>query len=166
MDPNSFKYIEQTPVGFFDIFLSIQKGMVEGSSIIFLIFFGYYWVYTITKTGLLHGAISALLKKLNGREYLIIPIFMTIFALAGSTYGEWDTIYGLILIFIGLSIALGYDAIVGLAITGMGVAIGFASTTTNPFTIGIAQSFASLPLFSGIVLRWMVFVVFTITGIW
>lgn len=165
VDPDSFKYVEQTPVGFFDIFLSIQKGMVQGSSIIFLIIFAYYSVYTITKTGSLHGAINILLKKLNGKESLIIPIFMVIFALAGSTYGEWDTIYGLIPIFVGLAIALGYDAIVGLAMSGLAVAMGFASATTNPFTIGIAQSIAELPIFSGMGFRIVIFVVFVGTSI-
>lgn len=166
IDPNSFKYVEQTPVGFFDIFLSIQKGMVEGASVIFLIFFAYFWVYTINQTGSLHGAINSLLRMLNGKESLVIPIFMIIFALAGSTYGEWDTIYGLIPIFVGLSIALGYDAIVGLAMTGMAVAVGFASATTNPFTIGIAQSIAGLPIFSGLALRWFVFAVMVGISIW
>lgn len=166
VDANSFKFIEQTPASFFDIFLSIQKGMVQGSSIIFLIIFAYYSVFTITKTGALHGAINVLLRKLQGKESLIIPLFMVVFALAGSTYGEWDTIYGLIPIFVGLAIALGYDAIVGLAMSGLAVAMGFASATTNPFTIGIAQSIAELPLFSGMAFRWIIFVVFVGASIW
>jgi len=165
LDPTSFRYVDQTPVGFFDLFLSIQKGMVQGSNIIFLIIFAYYSVYTITKTGSLHGGINVLLKKLNGKEFLAIPIFMVIFAIAGSTYGEWDTIYGLIPIFVGLAIALGYDAIVGLAMSGLAVSMGFASATTNPFTIGIAQSIAELPLFSGLGFRVLIFVVFVGTSI-
>lgn len=91
---------------------------------------------------------------------------MIIFALAGSTYGEWDTIFGLIPIFVGIAIAVGYDAMVGLAMSGMAVAIGFASATTNPFTIGIAQTIAELPLFSGLLFRCLVFAVFLGVGIW
>lgn len=157
---------KQSGVGLFGMFLCIQKGFVESASIIFLIFFAYFCVFTIAKTGSLHGAINALLKKLDGREKLLIPIFMVIFAFSGSTYGEWDTIFGLIPIFVGLAIAVGYDALVGLAMSGMAVAIGFASATTNPFTIGIAQSIAELPIFSGLLLRVLVFVVFTGVGIW
>lgn len=156
---------KQTPVSLFGLFLGIQKGFVESASIIFLIFFAYFCVFTINKTGSLHGAINALLKKLDGREKLLIPIFMVIFAFSGSTYGEWDTIFGLIPIFVGVAIAVGYDAMVGLAMSGMAVAIGFASATTNPFTIGIAQAIAELPLFSGLLLRSLVFVVFTGVGI-
>lgn len=157
---------QQSPVGIFGMFLGIQKGFVESASIIFLIFFAYFCVFTINKTDSLLAAINALLKMLDGRERLLIPIFMIVFAFAGSTYGEWDTIYGLIPIFVGLAIALGYDALVGLAMSGMAVAIGFASATTNPFTIGIAQNIAELPIFSGLLFRSVVFVVFTSVGIW
>lgn len=164
---NSYSLAEtQSPVGLFKMFLCIQKGFVESGSVIFLIFFAYFCVFTIAKTGSLHGAIHALLKKVDGRETLLIPIFMIIFSFSGSTYGEWDTIFGLIPIFVGVAIAVGYDAIVGLAMSGMAVAIGFASATTNPFTIGIAQAIAELPIFSGLLLRVVVFVVFTGVGIW
>lgn len=167
VDAASYTMAEKaTPVGPFNMFLSIQKGFVESGNIIFLIFFGYFYVFSITKTGTLHAAIGALLKKLNGRESLLIPIFMTIFALAGSTYGEMDTVYGLIPIFVGVAIAIGYDAMVGLAMSGMAVAVGFASATTNPFTIGIAQSIAELPIFSGLLLRCVVFVIFLGVSIW
>ena len=157
---------ERTPVGPFEMFLCIQKGFVESGSIIFLIFFAYFCVYTVTKTGSLHAAINVLLKKLQGRETMVIVIFMILFSLAGSTYGEWDTVYGLVPIFVGIAIAMGYDALVGLAMSGMAVGIGFASATTNPFTIGIAQAIAELPIFSGILFRLVVLAAFTAIGIW
>lgn len=166
IEASSYKQIEKTPISFFGIFLSIQKGFVDAASVIFLIFFAYFCIYSITRTGALHGMINNMMKRLNGREKLIIPIVMTIFGLAGSTYGEWDTIFGLIPIFVGLAMAMGYDAMVGLAMSGMAVAIGFASATTNPFTIGIAQSIGQLPIFSGMAYRWLVFVVFMGIGIW
>ncbi|MBQ2095347.1 MAG: YfcC family protein, partial [Firmicutes bacterium] len=90
---------------------------------------------------------------------LFIPICMLIFAIAGSTYGELETVYGLVPIFVALAIALGYDAIVGLCMCFVGVATGFASATTNAFTIGVAQSIAELPIFSGLAYRWIIFVV-------
>lgn len=90
---------------------------------------------------------------------------MLVFALAGSTYGEFETIYGLIPIFVALSIALGYDALVGMCMSGMAVAVGFASATTNPFTIGIAQTFGDLPMFSGLAYRWIIFAVFYLVAV-
>lgn len=165
--PGTFQFTgEQTPVNPFQLFVCIQKGFVESGSVIFLIIFAYFCVYTITKTKSLHAAIGALLKKVGGNDHLLIPIFTVIFALAGSTYGEWDTIYGLIPIFIGVCIAIGYDAMVGLAVTGMAVGVGFASATTNPFTLGVAQSISDIPMFSGIGLRILVFVVFVGIAVW
>ena len=166
VDAGSFVFAqEKTPVGFFEMFVAIQKGFVESGSVIFLILFAYFCVYTIIKTGSIHAGVNSLLKILKGKNALVIPIFFVVFALAGALYGEWDTIYGLIPIFVGLAVAMGYDAIVGLSISGMAVAVGFASAITNPFTIGIAQSYAELPLFSGMLLRIIVFVVFVSVGI-
>jgi len=93
-----------------------------------------------------------LIVKTKGKQEIMIPIFMLVFGLAGSTYGEMETIYAVIPVFVGIAIAMGYDAIVGLSMTGLAVATGFASATTNPFTIGIAQSISELPLFSGLLL--------------
>ena len=104
--------------------------------------------------------INKLLNSKARDSKLFIPIVMIVFALAGSTYGEFETVYGLIPIFVALAIALGYDALVGLSMSAMAVAVGFASATTNPFTIGIAQSYADLPIFSGLLYRWIIFVVF------
>lgn len=36
VDPQSFKWIDSTPVGFFDMVKAIHTGMVEGADIIFL----------------------------------------------------------------------------------------------------------------------------------
>ena len=63
---------------------------------------------------------------------------------------------------IALARALGYDAIVGMAMVTFGAAIGFSSGFLNPFTVGVAQKIAELPTFSGMPLRiavWLVMVV-------
>lgn len=160
VDPDSYHRIERNQASIFDIFLSIQLGFVNGASIIFLIYFACFAIHVIVKSGSMHGAIGRLLEKTEGKEKLVIPLFMIIFSLTGSTYGEWDTVYGLIPIFVGVAISLGYDAMVGLAISAMSVGIGFASATTNPFTVGIAQGIAELPPFSGLAYRWFCYFVF------
>jgi len=166
VDAASFAFKANTPVTFFRLFVSIAQGFIDGAMIIFLIIFGYFWVFSVVGS----GAISAGIHKLLGSKFknskLFIPASFIIFALAGSTYGEFETVYGLIPIFVALAIALGYDAIVGLCMSGMAVAVGFASATTNPFTIGIAQSIGELPIFSGLLYRWLVFVVFVVVCIY
>ena len=86
---------------------------------------------------------------------------MTVFSLAGSTYGAMDSVWGLIPVFTALSIAMGYDALVGVSITAVATFTGFAAATTNPYTIAVAQSISELPLYSGLGLRWVVWFVFT-----
>ncbi|MGN1413222.1 MAG: YfcC family protein [Anaerovoracaceae bacterium] len=161
VDGESFANVDQSPVSPFRMFVAIQQGFINGAQIIFLILFGYFWVYSVLQTGAFTAMINKLLNGKAKDSKLFIPIVMLIFALAGSTYGEFETVYGLIPIFVALSIALGYDALVGVAMCGLAVAVGFASATTNPFTIGIAQTIAELPMFSGLAYRWIIFVVFT-----
>ena len=63
-------------------------------------------------------------------------------------------------IFIGLAIAMGYDAIVGSAMVYVGAATGFAAATLNPFTIGVAQQIAGVEYGSGVLYRVLCAVVF------
>lgn len=154
VDGSSFAYVDQSPVNPFRLFVAIQEGFINGAQIIFLILFGYFWVYSVMQTGAFTAMINTLLNGKAKDSKLFVPICMLVFALAGSTYGEFETVYGLIPVFVALAIALGYDALVGLCMCGMAVAVGFASATTNPFTIGIAQTFGQLPMFSGLAYRW------------
>lgn len=164
IDAGSFSFVEQSPVSPFRMFVAIKQGFVDGAQVIFLILFGYFWIYSIMRTGALNALISKLLRKKEASAKLFIPISILLWALAGSTYGEMDTVWGLIPIFIAVAIALGYDAIVGVAMCYGAVSVGFAAATTNPFTIGIAQSISELTLFSGIAYRIVIFVVFV--GVW
>jgi uncharacterized ion transporter superfamily protein YfcC len=60
---------------------------------------------------------------------------------------------------IALSYSLGWDALVGLGMSILATNMGFSAAITNPFTIGVAQRLAGLPLFSGIWLRIPIFLV-------
>lgn len=164
--PDSFKYVEQTPVGFFQFFTLIQEAMIDAADIIFFIFFAYTFVYMEMKCGAFDAAIGALLRKLEGRDRFLIPILMLCFGIAGSTFGMIEETYALLPAMMGLAIALNYDGLVGGALVYIGVGTGFASATFNPFTIGVAQSIAEVPLFSGLAFRVVVFIVFMAASIW
>lgn len=160
VNPEGFQYVDQVPVNPFKALVAIPRGFVAASGIIFLIAFGFFWVYSVMQSGALNAAINKLLGSKARDSKRFIPICMLIFAIAGSTYGELETVYGLIPVFIALAIALGYDPLVGVGMCYVSVATGFASATTNPFTIGVAQTIAELTMFSGLALRWVVFAVF------
>ncbi len=166
VDGNSFEFIEQTPVGPFEMIKSIGDGMVQAADIIFFIFFAYGMVYMMIKSGAFYGGVGVLIRRLRGREVLIFPVFMIIFGICGSTFGLYEEAYGLIPAFVGIAIALGYDGLVGGAAVVLGTVTGFAAATLNPFTIGIAQGIAGLPIGSGIGFRIICFIIFEAIVIW
>lgn len=162
---DSYHRVAQNPVGFFDLFIDIHKGLVEAADIIFFIYFAYAFVFTLIKTGALDAAIGALLRKIGDKVEYIIPIFMIFFGILGATAGLFEEVYGLIPAFVGIAIALGYDGLVGGAIVFVGVATGFAGAMINPFTVGVAQGVAGVPMFSGLGFRFIVFVAFQSSAI-
>jgi len=56
-----------------------------------------------------------------------------------------------------LAASLGMDPLVGLGMSFLALGFGFAAGLTNPFTIGVAQRVAQVPLFSGLWYRALVF---------
>lgn len=154
IDPNSFHYVEQTPVGPFDMFVSIEEGLIEAANITFLIFCAFSSLYLLEQTGAIDAAIALMVRKTRKHpKYanVIIVLCMVILAIWGSTGTmSYEEIIAFIPIFVAVAIALGYDAMVGVAISVIPVGVGFASATVNPFTIGVAQTIAELPMFSGL----------------
>ncbi len=163
--PDSFELIEQSPVGFFHVFTSIHAGMINGAGIIFfvLIVGGAFGI--LKATGALDALIGNLTSKLANKELLLIPAIMLFFAVAGTLMGLAEETIVYIAIITPLAIALGLDAIVGYAIVSLGATIGFMSAVLNPFNVGVAQSIAELPTFSGMGLRLILFVTLYIAGV-
>ncbi|MGL5329622.1 MAG: YfcC family protein [Peptostreptococcaceae bacterium] len=158
--PGSFKYIEGNPPGIFDIFLAVQKGFVSAADIIFFIIFAYSFVHILIKNGTFDAVLGTMIRKLGDKIELLIPVCMLTFGILGATMGLYEEAYGLIPIFIGMAVALGYDPIVGGAIVFIGVSTGFSAAIINPFTVGIAQEIAGVPMFSGAGFRTICFIIF------
>lgn len=161
----SFHRVEQTPVSPFGMIVSIARGMSDASDIIFFCFFAYGLVYMLTETGAFFGGVSALKRSMKGYEVLVLPVFMLLFGICGSTFGMYEEVYGLLPAFIGIGLALGYDGLVGGAAVVLGVVTGFSAATLNPFTIGIAQGIAGLPVGSGLGFRIICFIIFEFIAI-
>lgn len=148
----TFHYIEKSeasPTGPFGYITSFYKGCVSASDIIFVIFTCAGTFGILVKTGAFHAGIGSLLKKLGKKERLLVPILMSVFAIGGSAFGMLSEFYGFIPLFVGLGIALGYDAMYGFAIIILGEYVGFMGATLNPYTVAVAQSIAGVPLYSG-----------------
>lgn len=153
VDPDSFHHVEPTPVGFFDVFASVPKGMIAAGEVIFFIFIVGGAFTIIQATGAIDAGISKVVLQLKGREKLLIPATMFVFSLGGLSFGMSEETIVFIPMGVALARAVGFDPIVGTAIISTGAAVGFAGGILNPFTVGVAQSIAELPLFSGIGIR-------------
>lgn len=157
--PGTFEYVESNPVSVLGIFSSIHSGMYAGANIIFFVLIVGGTFGILTKTGALSSFIAMLSVKMAKREMLLIPVLMLFFAFAGSLMGMSDETIVYVGILVPLAIALGFDSMTGFAIVMLGASVGFSSAVMNPFTIGIAQEIAGLPMFSGIGLRIALFIV-------
>ena len=166
IDPSSFKYIPSTPVGIFDMFVAIELGLIDAASITFLIFAAFSCLFLLEKTGAIDASIALMVNKTGKNPKfatIIIVLLMITLSIWGSTGTlSYEEIMAFSPIFVALSIALGYDALVGIGISVVPVGIGFASATVNPFTIGVAQSIAELPMFSGLAYRCVILAVMTL----
>ena len=138
---------------------AIPTGMNEVGWIIFLIFIigGAFGI--INATGAIEAGLGASIEKVKGRDSILIIFLMTIFSLGGATFGLAESTLIFIPICVMLTRALGYDAIVGMAIINIGAVCGFAAGWMNIFTVGVAQGIAELPLFSGMGFRILTHVV-------
>jgi len=165
---DSFQFAARRPQGLAALFISPIKGFIEASNIIIfvLIMGGIFAV--IQKTGAIKALIHHLASKFSrshGLRTLLIPTIMVIFSLGGAVFGMCEETMPFILIFVPLALSLGYDTIVGVAIPFVGAASGFAGAFFNPFTVGIAQGIAGLPLYSGIGYRLVIWAVGTALAI-
>lgn len=166
IDPASFHYLEKSPVGLFQMFVCLEEGLIQAANITFLIFCAFSSLYLLEKTGAMDAAIALMVRKTrNHPQYAtaIIVIIMILLAVWGSTGTmSYEEIIAFIPIFVAVSMALGYDAMVGVAISVIPVGVGFASATVNPFTIGVAQTIAEIPMFSGLGYRILILGVMTL----
>lgn len=162
IESTSFHAVDQKPTTFFGLIRAVPKGMEAAAGIIFFIFIVGGSMQIITATGTVEAGVGKTARALKGKEKLMIPIFLIIFSLGGATFGMAEETIVFVPIGIALARALGFDAITGTAMISLGAACGFNSGFMNPFTVGVAQGIAQLPMFSGIGLRLVALVVFIV----
>jgi len=141
-----------------DILKAFPKGLAAAQSIVFFIFIVGGSFNIVNQTGAIEAGISKVALSLKGKEKLMIPIIVFVFSLGGSTIGMAEEAIVFVPIGVALARALGYDAVTGMAMVSLGAAAGFTSGFMNPFTVGVAQGIAELPLFSGIGLRIIIWI--------
>ena len=160
----TFHEVEQNPVGPFQMFVAIPLGMADAASVIFLVFLIGGAFTVVDETGALRRSIGWLVRRLDGREVLVIPVIAVIFATGGVLENMQEEIIPLIPVLLILTRRVGFDALTAVSMSAGAAFVGSAFSPINPFQVGIAQKLAELPLLSGGAFR-MVFLVIAL-GIW
>ncbi|MDY3367003.1 YfcC family protein [Zhenhengia yiwuensis] len=161
----SFKYVESKPQGVFDVLQAPIQGIIEGAEIIAFLFIVGGAFNIITKTKAIDFGIMRIVNIFKGKEIFIIPIIFFMFSLGGAVFGMTEEAIPFIAMMIPLTLVLGYDSIVAVAITYLACNTGFAAAMLNPFNVGIAQSIAEIPMYSGIEYRTLIWLVSTLVAI-
>ncbi|UTR12824.1 AbgT family transporter [Evansella sp. LMS18] len=164
--PGTFSLTEGTTLGLMDIFTAIQMGMVQSADIIFMILFTGAAFEVIERSGALRGGIDRAVALTRGKEFWMIAIVSTIFAIGGAVGAVANAVIAFVVIGVIIARTLKLDPIVAVAITFGANFAGFNVGFANPYTVGIAQGIAELPIFSGAVLRIIVFVIILSITIW
>ena len=100
----------------------------------------------------------SLIKKI-GVNNIVLVLIMLMFSLFGAIFGMSEETIAFAVLLIPLAISMGYDSIVGVSLVYVAAHVGFSGAILNPFTIGIAQNIAGLPMFSGIEYRFFCWIV-------
>lgn len=172
---DSFQYTQNSPQTW-QVFSALFHGFVNTSNIIIFILMigGAFWILNESKA--IDVGIFSFLKftkrleaysmiRYLGVDNIVITLIMIMFSIFGAIFGMSEETIAFVIIFIPLAISMGYDSIVGVSLCYVAAALGFAGAILNPFTIGIAQGLADIPLFSGIEYRMFMWLVINLVGI-
>lgn len=108
---------------------------------------------SLERCGLMKYMLEKTAARFGAVRYRLLAIVLLFFMAMGSLIGSFEECVPLVPIVVALSIKLGWDALTGLGMSLLAVGCGFAAGICNPFTVGVAQELAGLPMFSGAWLR-------------
>ncbi len=124
--------------------------------IIFLLVIGGVFA-AVDKCGLMSYMLNKTVNKFGKVRYRLMAIIMLFFMAMGALIGSFEECVPLVPIVVALAVSLGWNPVTGVSMSMLAVGCGFASGVFNPFTVGVAQQLAGLPMFSGAWLRLLSF---------
>lgn len=151
---------EGNPQGILDVLLAPIDGFYDHNtyeaaaidvSLFILIIGGFLGL--VTKTGAIDAGIERVTSRLQGREELMIPILMALFAAGGTIYGMAEESLPFYTLLVPVMMAARFDPVVAAATVLLGAGIGTLGSTINPFATVIAANAAGIPFTDGILLR-------------
>jgi|LSQX01.3.fsa_nt_gb uncharacterized ion transporter superfamily protein YfcC len=160
--PDSFRFVETTDVHRI-LWLIAPIALLFGPDAaiaivisLFILFVGATFTI-LEKSGILSSIVESIVRKFSSKPHALIAALCLFFMAMGSVFGTFEEVIVLVPMILSLSYSMGWDAFLGLGMSLLAVGFGFCCATFNPFTLGIAQELASLPRFSGLLFRLLVF---------
>ncbi len=177
LDPDSYEVTGSAGVGLFGsgdetgLFNYAFDGLVSGDRMgaavgvvaFLLVVGGAFGV--VLRTRAIETGILASLHRTAGAEAAVIPTMFVLFSLGGAVFGMGEEAIAFAMVIVPVLVALGYDSVVGVLVTFGATQIGFATSWMNPFSVGIAQGVAGVPMMSGAAFRVAMWVGFTALGL-
>lgn len=168
---NSFHYVDASPQSW-QVFSSFYEGFERQAGIIafLLIMGGAFQILNSTKSidigifsflNFTKGLEKHKLLRKVGVNNIVLCSIIFLFSLFGAVFGMSEETIAFTILVIPLAIKMGYDSIVGVCLVYVAAHVGFSGAMLNPFTVGIAQGFANLPLFSGFEYRLFCWILLT-----
>jgi len=124
--------------------------------IVFLLVIGGVF-NSLDRCGLMKYMLDKIAFRFGAVRYRLMAVISLFFMAMGAMIGSFEECVPLVPIVVALSANLGWDALVGVGMSLLAAGCGFASGVCNPFTVGVAQQLAGLPMFSGVWLRLLSF---------
>jgi len=124
--------------------------------IIFLLVIGGVF-NALDACGLIQYILNRVVTRYFHIRYRLLAILTLFFMSLGAAIGSFEECVPLVPIVVALAVQLGWDALTGIGMSLLAAGCGFASGVCNPFTVGVAQQLAGLPMFSGVWLRLIAF---------
>ena len=162
----TYQTVEANPQGIVDVFLAPIDGFYDHQSYqaaaidvsLFILVMGGF-LGLVTATGAIDAGIERVTHALHGREEMMIPILMALFAAGGTVYGMAEESLPFYSLLVPVMMAARFDPVVAAATILLGAGIGVLGSTINPFATVIAANASGIPFTDGILLRAAILVI-------
>lgn len=111
----------------------------------------------LDRCGMMAYMLDRIAARFGAVRYHLVAVCMLFFMAMGAMIGSFEECVPMVPIAVALSVNLGFDALTGVTMSLLAAGCGFASGVCNPFTVGVAQQLAGLPMFSGVSMRLLSF---------
>ncbi len=125
--------------------------------LIFLLFLGASFTLLL-RGGMVERLMDRLMTRYASRKYMLLSAVSLFFMLFGACFGVFEELIVLVPFCLILARKMGWDSLIGLGMSLLSAGIGFGAAVFNPFTLGVAQKLAGLPLYSATPFRIAIFV--------